>query len=96
MYVSPFPTERFPELTGFLDRKDDLERCLDDQIEYCDAVWPIAPETGGILERICRRVESAGKTLLASSGDGVSLAASKFETVKRLEKRVSQQFRHLR
>jgi predicted ATP-grasp superfamily ATP-dependent carboligase len=71
----------------FLDRKDDLERRLDDQIECCDAVWPIAPETGGILERICRRVEAAGKALLASSGDGVGLAASKFATVKRLEKK---------
>ncbi len=70
----------------FLDRKDDLERRLDNEIECCDAVWPIAPETGGVLERICRRVEAAGKTLLASSGDGVSLAASKFATVKRLEK----------
>lgn len=67
--------------------QDDLEHRFEDQIACCDAVWPIAPETGGILERLCRRVESAGKTLLTSPGDGVGLAASKLATIKRLEKK---------
>jgi predicted ATP-grasp superfamily ATP-dependent carboligase len=69
----------------FLDRTDDLTRHLDDQIERCDAVWPIAPETGGVLERLCRRVEAAGKALLTGSGKAVNLAASKLATVGRLE-----------
>lgn len=69
----------------FVDRKDELECHLVDQIERCDAVWPIAPETGGILERLCRRVEAAGKALLTSPSDAVSLAASKLATVKRLQ-----------
>jgi len=82
----PLSEQQFPGAKWvFVDRKDDLEHHLKDQIERCDAVWPIAPETGGILERLCRRVEVAGKTLLTSSGDAVSLAAGKLATVKRLE-----------
>lgn len=69
----------------FVDRKDDLENHFNDQIGHCDAVWPIAPETGGILERLCRRVEMAGKPLLISSADAVRVAASKRATVERLE-----------
>ncbi|HYE35994.1 ATP-grasp domain-containing protein [Methylocaldum sp.] len=69
----------------FVDLKDELEHHLKDQIERCEAVWPIAPETGGILERLCRRVEMAGKALLTSSADAVSVAASKLATVRRLE-----------
>jgi predicted ATP-grasp superfamily ATP-dependent carboligase len=56
------------------------------QLSCCDAVWPIAPETGGILERLCRDVESAGKVLLTSPSAAVRLAASKLETIRRLER----------
>ena len=56
-----------------------------DCIHKSDAVWPIAPETGGILERLCQDVEKAGKTLLTSPSSAVRLAASKLETYKRLE-----------
>lgn len=50
----------------------------------CDAVWPIAPETGGILEQLCLDVESAGKPLLTSPAAAVRLAASKLATARRL------------
>lgn len=56
------------------------------QLVRCDAVWPIAPETGGILERLCRDVESAGKVLLTSPSAAVRLAASKLATIRRLER----------
>ncbi len=55
-------------------------------LDRCDAVWPIAPETGGILEQLCRDVESAGKSLLTSPAAAVRLAASKLDTVRRLER----------
>lgn len=50
-----------------------------------DAVWPIAPETGDILESICRAVEQAGKSLLSTPAAGVRLAASKHATIQRLQ-----------
>ncbi len=57
-----------------------------DWIGRCDAVWPIAPETGGILEHLCLDVEGAGKPLLTCPSAAVHLCASKLETAKRLEK----------
>lgn len=53
-------------------------------IQACDAVWPIAPETGGLLERLCLDVENAGKVLLTSPAAAVRLAASKSATASRL------------
>lgn len=47
----------------------------------CDAAWPIAPETGGVLERLCRQVIDAGKRLLNSDPDTVGLATRKDATL---------------
>jgi len=55
-------------------------------ISRCDAIWPIAPETGGVLERLCLDVETAGKALLTSPSSAVRLAASKLKTAQRLAK----------
>ena len=49
-----------------------------------DRVLPIAPETGGVLEALCREVVEAGKLLLNSSAEAVALAASKQRTLERL------------
>ena len=46
----------------------------------CDAVWPIAPETGGVLERFTRLVEASGRRLLGSPSGAVRLTASKRRT----------------
>lgn len=58
---------------------------LESAIENADAVWPIAPETGGALESICNLVTRKGKVLLNTPAKGVRLAASKFLTTTRLE-----------
>lgn len=50
----------------------------------CDAVLPIAPETDGILERLCAGVEARGRYLLNSSAAAVGLAADKQATLDRL------------
>ena len=63
--------EKFDEVWGHLLKK-------------VDAVWPIAPETGALLERICDEVIKAGKILLNSSSACVNLAASKQRTLSRL------------
>jgi len=70
-----------------LTRDDDVDRRFADLLRRCDAAWPIAPETGGTLERLCLRVESEGKGLLTSPAAAVRIAASKLETARRLESR---------
>jgi tyramine---L-glutamate ligase len=54
------------------------------EIESSDAVWPIAPETGGELERVARAVQSAGRILLGPDPDAIALAGSKVATAQRL------------
>jgi predicted ATP-grasp superfamily ATP-dependent carboligase len=55
-----------------------------DAIREVDAVWPIAPETGGALSRLSELVDAAGRTLIGSRPPAVSLTASKCRTVERL------------
>ncbi|MCW8905758.1 MAG: ATP-grasp domain-containing protein [Sedimenticola sp.] len=50
-------------------------------LEEADAVLPIAPETHGVLESLCRSVEASGKLLLNSSAEAVAIASSKKATV---------------
>jgi predicted ATP-grasp superfamily ATP-dependent carboligase len=49
-----------------------------------DIVWPIAPETGGILERLSALVLDCGRRLVGSSPAAVRLAASKLQTARHL------------
>jgi tyramine---L-glutamate ligase len=49
-----------------------------------DAVWPIAPETGGALTRLSELVLAAGRTLIGSRPRAVALAASKLATAEHL------------
>lgn len=45
-----------------------------------DAVWPVAPESDGLLERMSRMAVLHGKKLLGCRPDAVALAASKYGT----------------
>lgn len=49
-------------------------------MECCDAVWPIMPETGGLLERISRLALEVGCRLIGSRPEAVRVAASKLQT----------------
>ncbi len=51
---------------------------------HCDAVWPIAPEFDGLLQTLCRTVESMGKLLLTSPPDMVAITGNKFYTWQHL------------
>ncbi len=53
-------------------------------VRQCDAVLPIAPETGGVLERLSRLVLANGKLLLGSAPEAIRVAASKIETAELL------------
>lgn len=48
----------------------------------CDAVWPIAPETGGILEGAVALAEREARTVLNSRGRALAVARSKRETAR--------------
>lgn len=68
-----------------LDQYANVEVLIRKVLSACDAAWIIAPETGGILEHLCRIVETAGKPLLTSPAAAVQIAASKFATARRLQ-----------
>lgn len=50
-----------------------------------DAAWPVAPETGGALERLARRTLAIGKSLVGTRPEAVRLTASKWETARVLD-----------
>lgn len=56
-----------------------------EQALQCDAVWPIAPESGGVLEAISTWVKSSGLKLLGASPEAVALTADKYRFFKLLE-----------
>lgn len=62
------------------------ETRFDELVATSDAVWVIAPETGGVLESLSRRVVDAGARLLGSSPDAIGVAASKHATACALER----------
>jgi predicted ATP-grasp superfamily ATP-dependent carboligase len=61
-----------------------LWQCWEECIASADAVWPIAPESGGMLERLSRLIVAHGKVLLGCSPDAVATAASKSATATAL------------
>lgn len=53
---------------------------FDALVETADAVWIVAPETGGVLEHLSQSVLSAGRMLIGSTPAAVRIAASKRES----------------
>ena len=49
-------------------------------VDACDAVWPIAPETDGILFRLTQEILLRGRRLLGTRPDAIAIAASKKAT----------------
>jgi predicted ATP-grasp superfamily ATP-dependent carboligase len=54
------------------------------EIAGAAAVWPIAPETAGVLEELAQAVNEHRRILLASPPEAIHIAASKSLTAKRL------------
>jgi predicted ATP-grasp superfamily ATP-dependent carboligase len=80
---------RLPDLTPGLDVRpvsgpDDGRAAWARALGDADAVLPIAPETGGMLETLSRAVLAAGARLLGSHPTAVRVAASKLDTVRLL------------
>jgi predicted ATP-grasp superfamily ATP-dependent carboligase len=57
---------------------------LDGLIASADAVWLVAPETGGCLERLAARAESMGTTLLGPGAAAIRRASDKAGLPRRL------------
>ena len=55
-------------------------------VDVSDAILPIAPETGGILEALSRQICESERRLLNSRPDAVAITASKLSTVARLSR----------
>jgi predicted ATP-grasp superfamily ATP-dependent carboligase len=78
--LAPLPGVATLAVNGAADRPILWRRAL----EAADAVWPIAPETDGALERLSRDILDHGRRLLGSHPDTVTLCASKQATDTRL------------
>lgn len=73
--------EKLPDVEVALFKAEkNAEFEFQQQIKNADAVWIIAPEFDGILERFCRYVENENKRLLTSPAKAVALTANKFTT----------------
>jgi predicted ATP-grasp superfamily ATP-dependent carboligase len=59
-------------------------RRFDACLREADAVWPLAPEAGGLLERLSRRVLRRNRILLGSRPAALRVAASKLRTARAL------------
>ena len=73
-----------PATFSILAARDDPWSVWRNAVETADAVWPIAPETGGALTRLSELVLAAGRTLIGSRPRAVALAASKLATAEHL------------
>ena len=51
-------------------------------LQAADAVWPLAPEAGGVLERLSRRVLRHDRILLGSRPAALRVAGSKLRTAR--------------
>ncbi len=54
-------------------------------LEHTEAVWIVAPETGGVLERLVQAAQTAGRRVLNSSVEVIALCSSKLKTAAHLQ-----------
>lgn len=61
-----------------------FQRRFSASVQAADAVWPLAPETGGTLERLSRQVLRHERILLGSKPRALRVAASRLRTSRML------------
>ena len=59
-----------------------LQRRFDAGVQAADAVWPLAPAAGGMLERLSRQVLRQERILLGSRPNALRVAASRLRTAR--------------
>jgi tyramine---L-glutamate ligase len=65
-------------------RHQDAMKMVDECIGEADSIWPLAPESNGVLESISRRALLHNKVLLGCTPAAVHLTASKYRTSEAL------------
>ena len=68
-----------------IKQQDDVWQSWGNCIAQADALWPIAPESGGALLRLSELAISQNKVLLGSTPQAVQVASSKLATLRLLE-----------
>lgn len=63
-------------------KADDIWQLMPQFIAEADLVWPIAPESAGILAEIALQVKKQHKVLLLSDPETISVCADKMETYR--------------
>ncbi len=61
-------------------KDSDIKSIFTDLCHYCDAVWPIAPESGGILAELCEIVSDSNTLLLNTDAVAVEITGNKLST----------------
>ncbi len=72
-----------------VNHNDDVWQVWNDCIANADAIWPIAPETGGALLQLTELAGNHHKALLGCSPEAVNLTASKYASYKALQAAVN-------
>ena len=68
-----------------VDSRNSYYQCFAQMVKEADAVFLIAPETGGLLEAITGMVETCGKLVLGCSTAGIKAAGDKTLTYRLLK-----------
>ncbi len=84
-YDTRLPAPTYARQAIPVSMQDDVWQIWSQCIADADAVWPIAPETGGVLLRLTELVNSSHKILLGCSAEGVKLTSSKLATYLALQ-----------
>ena len=71
---------RKPARTLRVESGENLEVVLRRGLEEADAIWPVAPESDGVLERVCRFATDYGTSVIGSTPEAIQIAASKSAT----------------
>lgn len=81
------PAVRFPNSAHVLpSRRENAETTVAECMLHADAIWPVVPESAGMLEAASRQILAQNKLLIGSCPDSITVTASKYLTSKALEK----------
>jgi predicted ATP-grasp superfamily ATP-dependent carboligase len=68
-------------------KDSDIESIYTDLCHQCDAVWPIAPESDGILTELCEIAAASNTLLLNTAAAAVEITGNKLTTFSYLSKK---------
>lgn len=71
---------REPARTLRVSHGENLEVVLRRGLEGVDAIWPVAPESDGVLERVCRFATDYGTSVIGCTPGAIQITASKSAT----------------